>query len=205
MQPEQENWQQPSQPSSDYHPETPATDQLDPASAAPALDNQPESTLTPNPRDDEAEAVRWQAAEYIHRDKSAVWYIVFGVIVLLLMLLAIFAFNSWTFAVLVPLMAAALMVYNLRPPATINYTLSRKGLHINDRLYPFDDFKEFGVISGDDEFSILLVPRKRFAPGVTIYFPESAGEAIVDMLAARLPMHEIRLDPLDQLIRWLRI
>ena len=97
------------------------------------------------------------------------------------------------------------MVYSLRPPGTINYTLSRKGLHVNDRLYPFDEFKEFGLVRGDDEFSIVMVPRKRFSPGVTIYFPEDAGEAIVDMLAARLPMHEIKLDPIDRLIRLLRI
>ena len=204
MQPEQENWQQPSSLPNEYHPEVSPVDQPDTATIDPAVENS-EAPAAPAEREGESEAVRWQANEYIHRDKSVVWYAIFGIIVLGLMLFAIFVFNSWSFAVLVPLMAAALMVYNLRPPAIINYTLSRKGIHLNERLYSFEDFKEFGVVHGDDEFSILLVPRKRFAPGVTIYFPESAGEAIVDMLAARLPMHEIRLDPLDRLIRWLRI
>lgn len=204
MQPEQENWQQPSSLPNEYHPEASPADQPDTTILDPTVENS-EAPTAPTEREGESEAVRWQASEYIHRDKSVVWYAIFGIIVLSLMLFAIFVFNSWSFAVLVPLMAAALMVYNLRPPAIINYTLSRKGIHLNERLYSFEDFKEFGVVHGDDEFSILLVPRKRFAPGVTIYFPESAGEAIVDMLAARLPMHEIRLDPLDRLIRWLRI
>lgn len=165
----------------------------------------PEVAEGPSDIEGEEELARWQAAEHIHRDKSAVWYVFFAAIVLALMAIAIFLIKSWTFAVLVPVMAAALAMYALRPPAVLTYTLSRKGLHINDRLYGFDMFKEFGLIHDDDENAIMLVPRKRFQPGVTVYFPDEVGEAVVDMFAARLPMHEVRLDPIDRLIRRLRI
>lgn len=201
MQPEQDNWQQPLPSRNEYHPETSSVTSTSDSAPLPTGD-QP---MAVTGREGEDEAVRWQASEYIQREKSPLWYGLFGLMTIVLMVLAIFVVNSWTFAILVPIMAAALMVYSLRPPNTINYTLSRKGLHVNDTLYHFDDFKEFGLVHGDDEYSILMVPRKRFSPGVTIYFPEEAGEAIVDMLAARLPMHEIRLDPLDRLIRFLKI
>ena len=102
-------------------------------------------------------------------------------------------------------MAATLIIYARRPPAIVDYTLSRKGLHVNDKLYSFELFKEFGLIHDDDENAVLLVPRKRFQPGLTVYFPDEAGEAVVDMLASRLPMHELRLDPIDRLIRRLHI
>lgn len=154
---------------------------------------------------DEDELVRWQAAEHIHRQKTALWYGIFAVVVVGLIAVAIFLVNSITFAILIPVMAIALAVYATHPPALLDYTLDRKGLHVNDRLYSFDSFKEFGLIHGDDENSIMLVPRKRFQPGLTIYFPDEAGEAIVDMLAARLPMHEVRLDPIDRLIKRLHI
>ncbi len=91
------------------------------------------------------ELVRWQATEHIHREKTAIWYGIFGVVVLVLIALAIFLVKSWTFAVLVPVMAAALIIYARRPPAVLDYTLSRKGLHVNDRLYEFELFKEFGL------------------------------------------------------------
>ncbi len=159
----------------------------------------------PTPNIDENQVVRWQAAEYIHRDKDAVWYIVFTVVVLVLMALAFFLFKSITFVILIPVMAAALVVYSRRPPVQLEYTLSRKGLHVNDRLYEYDQFKEFGLLHGDDQNSILLVPRARFKPGVTIYFPDEVGEAVVDMLAARLPMHEAQIDLIDRLIKKLRI
>ena len=40
--------------------------------------------------------VRWQATEHIHREKTALWYGIFGLIVLVLIALAIFLVQSWT-------------------------------------------------------------------------------------------------------------
>lgn len=153
----------------------------------------------------EEEPVYWQAKEYIHHEKNALWFIIFTVVVLGLMALAIFLMDSISFAILVPVMAIALLVYTHRPPRVLDYTLSKQGLHINDHLYPFADFKGFGVVHDGDEYSVMLLPIKRFKPGVSVYFPEEAGEAIVDMLGVRLPMEELHLDLVDQLIRKLRI
>lgn len=177
-------------------------DSSDPnASPTPA----PESPLPAPAKVSEEEPVYWQAKEYIHHEKNALWFIVFTVVVLGLMALAIFLMDSISFAILVPVMAIALLVYTHRPPRVLDYTLSKQGLHINDHLYPFADFRGFGVIHDGDEYSVMLLPTKRFKPGVSVYFPEEAGEAIVDMLGARLPMEELHLDLVDQLIRKLRI
>jgi hypothetical protein len=153
----------------------------------------------------EMQPVRWQAHEYIHHEKGTGWFIGFAVVVIALIAVAIFLIQSVTFAILIPVMAAALIVYSHRPPRVIDYTLSRQGLHVNDHLYSFSEFKSFGVIHDGQEYSVMLVPTKRFRPGVYVYFPEEAGEAIVDMLGARLPMQELHLDLIDRLIRKLRI
>jgi hypothetical protein len=153
----------------------------------------------------EQEPVHWQAHEYIHHEKSPIWFFWFTLVIIGLMVAAIFLMQSITFAILIPVMAAALIVYSRRPPRVLNYTLSKKGLHINDNLYPFAQFKGFGVIRDGEEFSVMLIPIKRFQPGVTVYFPEEAGEAIVDMLGTRLPMQELHLDMIDRVIRKLRI
>jgi hypothetical protein len=153
----------------------------------------------------ESEPIRWQATEYIHHEKDATWFILFAVVVVALMVISIFVIDSITFTVLIPVMAAALLVYTRRPPRLIDYTLSQQGLYVNDHLYSFAEFKGFGVIHDKQEFSIMLIPTKRFRPGVSVYFPEEAGEAIVDMLGARLPMQELHLDMVDKLIHKLRI
>lgn len=217
--------QQAVQPVVTLAPETPA--QAAPiAPAAPVMPEQPlpqpEATAVPTVEAPQAaapdsgapvpeavhplqEPVHWQANEYIHHEKSTVWFIVFTLIIIAFLVVDFFLIKSITFGILVPVMAAALLVYTHRPPRVIDYTLSAKGIHINDFLHPFSEFKAFGIIRDGEEYSVMLLPTKRFKPGTTIYFPEEAGEAIVDMLGARLPMQELHLDAVDKLIRKLRI
>ncbi len=149
--------------------------------------------------------IQWQAAEYIQHERNALWFIIFGLVVITLMAAAIFLINSLTFAILVPIMAVAFIVYLRRPPRMLNYMLSHQGLHINDQLYSFAEFKGFGVMRDGKEYSIMLIPIKRFNQGVWVYFPEESGEEIVDLLAARLPMVPLHLDIIDIIIRKLRI
>lgn len=164
----------------------------------------PEEERPSEPVDTE-QPIHWQAKEFISHNRNTVWFVFFALIVVVLMAVAVFLMSSITFAILVPVMAVALIVYLRRPPRTIDYTLSRQGLHINDQLYSFAEFKGFGVIRDGQEYSVMLIPVKRFRQGVMVYFPEESGEAIVDMLGARLPMLELHLDIVDQIIRKLRL
>lgn len=204
-QPVAEQWQQPQATSAEPHAyEGPAPEMGQIATAEVEAPLTPES-VERTPLDGEDDAVRWQASEYIQRDKDAQWFIIFAIVVVLMLVLAIFVIDSWSFAALIVVMAATVVVMNKRPPMVHSYILSRKGLHIDDRLHPYSDFKEFGLVADDDEHSIMLIPRKRFRPGVTVYFPEEVGEGLVDMLAARLPMKQVHLDPIDKLVRFLHI
>lgn len=175
------------------------------ASSESPVDPSVTEPLVSNDTPQQEEPVRWQAQEYIHHEKDAWWFVIFALVVMGLMAVSIFVIQSITFTVLIPVMAVALIVYSYRPPRTLSYTLSGKGLYVNDHLYPFADFKGFGVIRDGKEYSVMLIPIKRFKPGVSVYFPEEAGEAIVDLLGARLPMQELHLDVVDKVIRKLRI
>jgi len=155
--------------------------------------------------EDDGAVLRWQGPEYLAHARDKMWYVIFGIVTLALMAVAIFLIQSVTFAVLIPVMAAALFVYTRRDPQAINYTLSRKGLHVNDKMYPYDTFKAFAVYSHAGNHSVILLPRKRFQMGVTAFFPEEAGESLVDMLAARLPMQNHSPDFIDRLLAKLRI
>lgn len=153
----------------------------------------------------EVQPIQWQAPEYIQERRSPWWFIGFWAVTILLMVAAIFVIRSLSFAVLVPAMAAALMIYSHRPPRTLNYVLSTKGIYINEKLHPLGEFKSFGVVQGESIPSIMLLPVQRFRPGLTVHFPVEAGEAIVDMLGQRIPMQEIKLDAFDKIIRKLHL
>jgi len=148
--------------------------------------------------------VNWEAQEYVTRDKNTGWYVGLVMVGLALSGLAIWL-QQWTFLALVAVSVVAIMVYSARPPRMLHYSLSDKGLSEGNRLYDFEQFKSFGILRDDKRFSIVLTPRKRFSPRVSVYFPEAQGEQIVDMFGARLPMEEVKMDLLDKLVRFLRI
>jgi len=150
--------------------------------------------------------VTWTAQEYVHLDRSPLWFVIFTVVVLGFIAIDFVLLKSWTFSALVIVMAVALIIYIRRPPRILTYALSpAQGLYVGERLYHFDDFKSFGLIQDGPHYSILLIPRKRFAPGVSVYFPDEAGERIVDVLGQRLPMENLKLDVVDVLVRKLRL
>jgi hypothetical protein len=150
--------------------------------------------------------VTWVAREYIHIDKGVWWYVIFITVALALIAADIFLLKSYTFSVLVVVMMVALIIYIRRPPRDIQYTLSgNQGLYVGERLYHLTDFKSCWLIKDGDNNSIMLIPVKRFAPGVSVYFPEEAGEKIVDILGQRLPMETLKLDMIDILVRKLRL
>lgn len=212
-----EQWQQPDQTLTTPSPEIAPPVQPQPIEATPIEQRQTAPQLNPMQSQvqleqtseaanfSDEELVRWQANEHLTHQRTPIWYVVLGIAVLVLIVVAVFLVKSWTFAILIPVMAAALLVYAHRPPLAHNYILSRKGLYIDDKLLPYEDFKEFGVIMDDIQHSIVLIPRKRFQTATSVYFPEEVGESIVDILAARLPMKEASLDSVDRWIRKLKI
>lgn len=169
----------------------------------PDLEQTPTTDQQPTTQDD---PVLWSASEYIHVEKNGLWYILFFIVVLGLIALDIFILKSYTFSALVIVMAVALIIYSRRPPRTIQYALSDKhGLYIGEHLHSFSEFKAFGLIKDGEHHSIMLIPIKRFAPGTSVYFPEEAGEEIVDIMGSRLPMQPLKLDLIDKIVRQLRL
>ncbi len=150
--------------------------------------------------------ITWTAQEYVHIDKSPMWFVLFAVVVLGLIAVDFFLLRSYTFTALVIVMAVALIIYIRRPPRSLTYALSPvQGLYVGERLYTFDEFRAFGLIQDGEHHSIMLIPRKRFAPGVSVYFPDDAGERIVDILGQQLPMENLKLDLVDVVVRKLRL
>lgn len=148
--------------------------------------------------------VSWEAEEYVTYDKNSGWYIGLSIVGMVLVALSIWM-QQWIFAIVVVLAFISLLIYELRPPRKIKYTVDAKGLTEGERIYKFEDYRAFGVMQYDKKFAIVLMPRKRFSLAVTVYFPESKGEEIVDVFGARLPMEAVKLDMIDKIVRKLRI
>lgn len=208
--------EQPAQPAQNSQPAVPPAQPVNyesvPQQAAPVAESaletsQDEQVFTPQ-ADATAyglQPIQWQAPEYVQDPRSPRWFIGFWIVAIVLMAAAFFLLRSWSFALLVPAMAAALMIYSHRPPRTLSYVLSNKGIYINEKLHPMAEFKAFGITNDESVPSLVLIPVKRFRPALTTHFPAEIGEPLVDMLGRMIPMQEIKPDAFDKIIRKLHI
>lgn len=148
--------------------------------------------------------VSWEAEEYLEQKRNAWWYVGLFVVGIGLCVLSFFL-QWWSFIALVVVCIIAILVTSSRPPRKIQYSLDQEGLTEGGKLHRYDEFRAFGILKEGSHFSAVLIPKKRFALQVKVYFPGGSGEAIVDALGARLPMEEVKLDLLDKIVNFLRI
>ena len=161
---------------------------------------QPEAHEEP----DDMPSLSWQASEDVHHEKSAAWFMGLIGAVVILLAVSLVLIKSWTFAILIVVMAAAVAVFASRPPRVMQYHLSHHGIQINDKSFNMHEFRAFGVLQNGSLYSIVLLPIKRFMPSVNVYFPAEHGERIVDVFGEVLPMEHVEPDLIDKAVRKLR-
>lgn len=148
--------------------------------------------------------IEWDAEEYIVQEHNTLWFVLLAIITVVMGGLSIWLSN-WTFLAVIVVGVAAILVRVFMPPRKIHYSMSNNNLLEDKTLHEFSDFKSFAILKEGTHYSAILIPKKRLALQVKVYFPEKNGEEIVDMLGAKLPMTEPKLDFLDKLVKFLRI
>jgi hypothetical protein len=169
--------------------------------AAPETPEDPAAAVRQETSDSEVE---WTASEFIAYQKNALWYLGLAGVTLV-----IDALIYWVTREIVPLIAITAMsiimgVAAAGKPRLVTYRLERGGLLAGKRFYPYGNFKSFAIIDEGAFASILLLPAKRFALPVNVYFSPEDEEAITNALAKHLPLQPGSLTDMDRLMRYLR-
>ncbi len=174
---------------------------------------QPEQDLSVSddtaPEDDnahyepQAPAFTWQASEYLHHDKTPMWYMVLGGITLALVV-GMVVFKQWFSIPVIVVMAAALAVYGAKKPRTLNYAVDNHGITIEGKFHPFTNFRSFAVIQDVAWHMIDLEPTQRLMPRLTVLFDSDDFQPVVSQLAAQLPEVDRAPDWTERLARYLK-
>ena len=181
-----------------YQPSTPAS-YAAPSAGHASLPSPYAAPLQP----DQPAAISWEASEYVHNDKGGLWLVGLGVVGLLFAGVALYL-QAWTFLALIVVMTIAMGIFAFRKPHVLHYTLNDNGVQIGDKTFHYSDFRAFGILEDGAFYTMTLIPIKRFAPSLSVYFSEEQGEDIVDIVGAHLPMEHIEPDFIDHLMRRLR-
>jgi hypothetical protein len=149
-------------------------------------------------------AVSWTASEYIDHARGAGWYALLAVATLALTGGIYLVSKDYFASALMPIIGVVIGIFASRKPRQIRYELSDSGLKIEEKFYPYNQFKSFAIIRDGALLSINLLPIKRLMVPVSAYFAAADEEKIIDTVGTHLPYEERGLDGVDRLSRRLR-
>lgn len=149
--------------------------------------------------------VSWTASEFIDHAKSINWYLTLGIIGLLGAVGVYFWTKDIISAIAIAIVALLFGIGAGRKPRVLPYEINESGVEIDGKLYHYSDFKTFSLIHDGGPFSsIQLMPLKRFAPPVSMYFSPEDEDKIATALSNYLPYEERKMDATDRLLRRIR-
>ena len=159
---------------------------------------------SPAPAQAAVGGVQWTASEFLSHHKNGNWYLLLVLAAVGISGIVYLLTNDWISSVTILLVAVLLAIMAARQPRTLTYQLDEKGLTVQNKHYPLAAFKSFSVVNEGALNSIMLLPLKRFAQGVSMYYAPEDEQAILDVLSAILPYEERHQDPVDKFMQRIR-
>ncbi|HSH31206.1 MAG TPA: hypothetical protein VK963_00895 [Candidatus Saccharimonadales bacterium] len=169
---------------------------------------EPQSDAGDLQHDDQADespgdSYSWQASEFLHHQKPASWYLLLFGVVAVLIIVAVVTKQWFSIAVFIA-MTAALGVYAGKEPRVLSYRLDPSGITIENKHYPYSQFRSFAVFNDLAWHAIDLDPAQRFMPRLTVMFDSDDLDTILAILSQELPRADRDLDLVERLTRKLK-
>ena len=152
----------------------------------------------------EKTVLRWQAFEYIHREKTPDWYWAVGIIAVAIAVTAVLL-SDVLFAILILLGAFSLALFAGREPLLVSFEINQKGIAINDLLYPYGTLDSFWVNDLPTEHTpkLLLKSKKVLVPHIVIPIENISPEEIREFLISKIKEEEQHEPPSQKLMEHL--
>ncbi len=126
--------------------------------------------------------IEWTVPEYKHKEKSVDFLWAIGLIALVVCGIAIWR-NNYLFSVFVLISGATLILFSIRHPEDIMFSIETSGLTMGKDKYEWKVVKGFNIKKENDEAKLLVELDKYLLPIYTIPLPfELAGEVKESLL-----------------------
>ena len=133
--------------------------------------------------------IEWSAPEYNHKKHTNDWFWTIGLITFLGIIITIWTKN-YLFSVFLLTAGASLILFTLRNPQEIKFTIETEGLTFGRTTFNWEDIKGFNIKKGSPHAKLLLETKKYFLPIYTIPMPENMKEEVKESLSKKLPVIE---------------
>lgn len=136
-------------------------------------------------------AITWEAPEHHHIEKKPDWFWILGIIAVSGAIAAFF-FGNFLFAILILVGATSLGLVALRRPRIVPFSVSTRGIRVDDTLYPYSTLDVYHIDNTTHEHTQLLIRSKKlYMPLIVMPIPEEYTDDIHDILEERLREEEL--------------
>lgn len=118
--------------------------------------------------------IQWQGYEHQHIERGADWFWALGIITISTASIA-FVFGNVLFGILLLVAGGTIGLLATKPPHIATFTLTDRGLRVDDHLYTYDMIEAFWITDDGEAGPTLLVDTRRvFTPHLVIPIQEDA-------------------------------
>ena len=135
------------------------------------------------------EKIEWSAPEYNHKERSPDWLWSIGLVTLVTLVVAIW-FKNYLFALFLLISGACLILFTIRHPRIISFSVDTNGLTIGKDKYPWKDLKGFNIKKDDTSPKLLIETKKYFLPVYTLPIPTDKVQELRTSFLKVLPNNE---------------
>jgi hypothetical protein len=129
--------------------------------------------------------LEWDAPEHEHKERTADWFWVAGIIVGALALVSII-FGNFILAILIVVASFSLALFINRPPEYLNIAVTYQGIRKENTLYPYETLAAFWIDVDHPHKKIILRSKKQF---MTLIVIPISDEVNIEELRAELQKH----------------
>jgi len=166
---------------------------------------QPQAVASPHDSTNNTnEGLAWTASEFVSHEKNAAWYLLLTVIAVGIAGVVYLLTKDEITTGTVILVAIAFGFYGAKKPRQLPYQVDNGGIKVAGRSFQYTDFKSFAIAREGAFSSIVLMPHRRFAALTVMYYAPDDEAAIVNVLAAHLPLEIHKADLLEKLMLHIR-
>ncbi len=128
------------------------------------------------------ESLEWEAYEHDWFPKTTHWFWIIGGATAVLMLVAIL-FNNFLFAILLLVGGFALALHGAKIPELVHYSLTPKGIRLNDQLFPYDRLRSFWITNEHVGHKVIIQIDRLLLPHLVLPMTEDVnGEHLREYL-----------------------
>lgn len=89
--------------------------------------------------------ISWETWEFPPHQRSRLWYIVMGILCVVLLVYAVFSSN-FLFAIVVLMFAVITLVNSIRKPRRLSVHVTTLGIVLGNEFFPYDEMKDFSIV-----------------------------------------------------------